>query len=134
MKYFLLTAILSLPSITFAQATPPPPASSGLAGADPTGGGIGTFVKGIIGFINEVLFPLALAIAFIALVWGIVKYFVIGGDSDDGKSKGKDLIIYSVVGFVIILSFYGIINVLANGLGFSNKPLENIPTVPKVIP
>jgi hypothetical protein len=112
---FVLLSTLLLPIISFAGT---------IADGDAKTSAIGSFLGNIILFINNILFPLALAIAFIALVWGIVKYFVIGGDSDDGKSKGKDLIIYSVVGFVIILSFYGIINVLANGLGFSGKSLD----------
>ena len=105
-------------------------AATGLAGGNDDAGKLGTFLKSVIGFINDILFPLALAVAFIFLVWGVVKFFVIGGDSDDGKKQGKDLIIYSVVGFVIILSFYGIINVLTHGLGFGGETIT-LPEVPK---
>jgi len=106
--------------------------SSGLAGGDSSGGQVGLYVNSIITFINDILFPLALALAFIFLVWGIVKYFVIGGDSDDGKTKGKDIIIYSLVGFVVIFSFYGLVNILTDGLGFGgeNSELPGIPVVP----
>jgi predicted PurR-regulated permease PerM len=127
MKALLYSTVLFfIPLVsTFAQ--------TGLAAGDPRAGKFGPFIGAIINFINDILFPLALAIAFIFLVWGIVKYFVIGGYSDDGKKNGKDLIIYSVVGFVVILSFYGIINILTNGLGFGGQSLQQIPDVPKKI-
>lgn len=103
-----------------------------LFAAPAVGGELSTFLGAVIGFINNILVPFALAIAFIFFVWGVVKYFVIGADSDDGKSKGKDMIIYSIVGFVVIFSFYGIVNLLTDGLGFGGGNLEsgNIPTVP----
>jgi len=101
--------------------------SSGLAGGDSSGGQVGLYVNSIITFINDILFPLALALAFIFLVWGIVKYFVIGGDSDDGKSKGKQLIIYALVGFVVIFSFYGLIRLIQNGLGFNDTTITTPP-------
>jgi len=93
------------------------------------------FGVGIIGFINNILFPLALAIAFIFLVWGIVKYFVIGGDSDDSQKSGKQMIIYSIAGFVIILSLYGLVNILTSAIGLGETkvrdlPLPEVPTRP----
>ena len=121
MKNFYITVILTLillPAVTLAQ-TPG------------VGGDLTLFLSAVIGFINRILIPFALAIAFIFFIWGVVKYFVIGGDSDDGKSKGKDLIIYSVVAFVVIFSFYGLVNLLVGGLGFGNDgEIDNIPEVP----
>jgi len=122
MKYIFLFSALVIPSIIFAQPA--------------VGGQLSTFLGAVIGFINNILIPLALAIAFIALVWGIVRFFVIGGDSEDGKTKGKDLIIYSLVGFVVIFSFYGLVNVVTSGLGLGGANLieYNIPTVPISVP
>lgn len=124
MKQLLLSATLFvLPFVSSAQ---------GLAQGDASAGNLGPYIQTVINFINDWLFPLALAIAFIFLVWGIVKYFVIGGDSDDGKTKGKDLIIYSIVAFVIIFSFYGLVNLVAGALGFNSENVINVnaPTAP----
>lgn len=118
-NYFILTilSLVALPAVTLA--------------APEVGGELNTFLGAVIGFINNVLIPFALAIAFIFFVWGVVKFFVIGGDSDDSKSKGKSLIIYSIVGFVVIFSFYGIVNLLTDGLGLggTSEPAD-IPGVP----
>jgi len=102
---------------------------------DPRAGDIGDYIDSIINFINAYVMPLILAIAFIFLVWGIIQYFVIGGANDEAKAKGKSLIIYAIVGFVIILSFYGIVNILVGGIGLGGGDLSgnNIPQVPSTI-
>jgi len=102
---------------------------------DPRAGDFGDYIDSIINFINAFVMPLILAIAFIFLVWGIIQYFVIGGANDEAKAKGKSLIIYAIVGFVIILSFYGIVNILVGGIGLGGGDLSgnNIPQVPSTI-
>ena len=102
---------------------------------DPRAGDFGDYIDSIINFINSYVMPLILAIAFIFLVWGIIQYFVIGGANDEAKVKGKSLIIYAIVGFVIILSFYGIVNILVGGIGLGGGDLSgnNIPQVPSTI-
>lgn len=120
---FYSSVLFLLPLLTFAQTQ-----GRGLAqGNDDSANPVGSYIGTIIDFINEILFPLALAVAFIFLIWGIVRFFVIGGDSDDGKSKGKSLIIYALIGFVIIFSFWGIIRLVQNGLGFNDTEVEATP-------
>ena len=114
-----MSAAFVLPAVTFAQ---------GLAGGDGTGGGIGLFFKNVLGFINGVLLPLILGIAFLMFVWGVFQFFILGGSDEEAQSKGKSLMIYAVAGFVLILSFYGIINVITNGLGFGGGNLDPVTT------
>jgi hypothetical protein len=109
----LVLTIISLPAFTFA--------GTGLAGTDPTGGKVGIFLGAVLGFIDAVLIPLILGIAFLMFVWGVFKFFVLGGSDSEKQTEGKSLMIYAIAGFVLILSFYGIINVLTDGLGFGGQ-------------
>jgi Type IV secretion system pilin len=85
--------------------------------SDNTGGGeMQAFVGGILGFINTVLLPAILGLAFLMFVWGVFKFFILGGSDEEAQAKGKSLMIYAVAGFVLILSFYGIVNIVVNGL------------------
>ncbi len=100
-----------------------------LGGGD--GGQLGTFMATVLGFIQQTLVPFILGIGFLVFVWGMFKYFIQGGDNDDAKEKGKSLIMYAVAGFVVILSFWGIVNVIANGLGFGKSiDKTDLPSVP----
>ena len=94
---------------------------TGLAGSDATGAGMGTFFKGVLNFIDNILLPLILGLAFLMFVWGVFKFFILGGSDEEAQQKGRSLMLYAVAGFVLILSFYGIVSVLTNGLGFGNQ-------------
>ena len=110
--------ILSLFSTTLVLALPLlASAAGGFAdtGGD-SGGKIGTFFGGILGFINQVLLPVILGIAFLMFVWGVFKFFILGGSDEEAQAKGKSLMIYAVAGFVVILAFYGIVNIVLDGV------------------
>ena len=94
-----------------------------------TGGELGGALREIMLFLNGVLVPFLLAIGFFVFVWGVIKYFVIGGDNDDAKSSGKSLIIYAIAGFVVILAFWGIVNIISSGIGLNDAELQNTPII-----
>ncbi len=96
------------------------------------GGEIDAFSLYILGFIQEVLIPFILSIGFLVFVWGMFQYFIRGGANDEAKESGKSLIMYAVAGFVVILAFWGIVNIFANGIGLSDQNDEITP--PNVIP
>lgn len=92
---------------------------------------IGGFVENLTEFINQVLIPLIFAIALLAFLWGATKYFIISGGDPEKRSEGTQLMLYSVIGFVLMVSIFGIVNLIANGLGFSDdEEIQNIPNAP----
>lgn len=94
-------------------------------------GEINTFVGNISGFINNVLIPLVFAVALLMFLYGVAKYFIIGGGDEGSREDGKKLMIYSIAGFVLMVSIFGIVNLIASGLGFSNdEQINNIPNAP----
>jgi hypothetical protein len=99
---------------------------------DGTGGEIGNFSVTILGFIQEVIIPFILSIGFLVFVWGMFQYFIRGGANDEAKESGKSLIMYAVAGFVMILAFWGIVNILSNGIGLAGQQDEITP--PNVVP
>ena len=99
-------------------------AQTGLNGSDPTAGKVGLFMSGVLNFINDILLPLILGLAFLMFVWGVFKFFILGGSDEEQQTKGRSLMIYAVAGFVLILAFYGIINVITNGLGLDDSNLN----------
>ena len=78
----------------------------------------------ILTLINEVLVPLIFAIAFIIFIYGIFRYFIAGGADPEAQKKGKQLLIYGIIGFVIMISLWGIVNIVSNtfGLGGAHHP------------
>lgn len=92
-------------------------------------GEVDTFLGNIGVFINNVLIPLLFAIALFFFLLGVFKFVIQGSDPEE-RSKGQSYMIWAIIGFVIMVSVFGIVNLIADGLGFSDKPLENLPDVP----
>jgi hypothetical protein len=101
MRYLLPSFALFLPGLASAQ-------------------GLQTYIPSIITFINGAVIPFLLGIAFLIVVFNVVRYFIIESTNTDGREKAKGYILYSVFAFVFIVVFWGIINLLATATGLDN--------------
>ena len=79
---------------------------------------VGSF---IINTINNVLVPVIFAIAFIVFLWGAFQTFILGATNDTTKEKGKSLMLWGLVGFFVMVSVWGLVNVLTGTIGFGNS-------------
>lgn len=94
-----------------------------------TGGPLGDLLKNILTFANSVLIPFIIGIGFLFFVWGMFQYFIAGGANDESKEKGKSLMIHATIGFVVIIIFFGIINLLTSSTGLEGQFINNVPSV-----
>ena len=78
---------------------------------------VGSF---IINTINNVFVPVIFAIAFIVFVWGAFQTFIIGAGSEDVKEKGKNLMLWGLIGFFVMVSVWGLVNILTGSVSFGN--------------
>lgn len=111
MKYtfvIILTAFV-LPTLTFAQ-------SSATSGGQQTLQG---FIMSFVGFLNMVVVPLLLGVAFLIFIINVVRFFVIQSNSEDGQKHAKALALYSILAFVFILIFWGVVNMLSYTFGLA---------------
>lgn len=116
------TALLALPFLASAQ---------GLASGNSSGGKFGTLLKSLLEFTNSVLIPFIIGIGFLIFVWGMFWYFIAGGANDEKKEKGRSLMIYATLGFVLIVVFWGVINLITSSL-FNDADIRNLDNLPKV--
>lgn len=73
---------------------------------------INQFLSDIVSLIDNALIPLLLAVAFITFIYGVFKYFIAGSTSREERQQGRTMVMYSLIGFFILLSAWGIINLL----------------------
>jgi hypothetical protein len=94
-------------------------------GADPSEVySLHTLVLNVIGIINNLIVPLIFGLAFLVFVWGAFKVFIIGATSEKLKEDGKNLMLWSMIGFFVMLSVWGIVNVIAESLVFRDTVLD----------
>jgi len=118
-------AVFLLPLVAWGQTQ----TSSGLASGDVSGGAFGFLLENILIFSSDVLIPFILGIGFLVFVWGMFQFFIAGGSNEESKEKGKSLMIYATLGFILIIIFYGVINLLAGSTGLQEQGLDFTPRI-----
>ncbi|MEK7610080.1 MAG: hypothetical protein AAB470_03115 [Patescibacteria group bacterium] len=85
-------------------------------GSNSSQNNLSSLIDTIIGYANQIL-VLMMGIAVVMFVYYIIKYFI---KADANRVDGGKYVLYSVVGFFVILSFWGIVNILQNTFGLQN--------------
>jgi hypothetical protein len=80
-----------------------------------------TFIESIVDALNIYVVPLILALIFLAFIWGVANYFFLQGANDQARAKGRQLILWGVVGMVVLLGLWGIVNLALSTL---NLPMN----------
>jgi len=80
---------------------------------------IGSGSTGVIGVINTVIIPFIFALAFAFFLWGVFKHFFIHGTDDKEREKGRQFILWGVLGIVVLLSVWGLVRMLLSTLGIA---------------
>ena len=84
-----------------------------------------TAIKGWVG----TLIPLLMALALVALFYGLVKY--IWGGADD-KDNGKRIMIWGVIALAVMTSVWGLVGLLQDATGIQDSDTVTVPTVPGI--
>lgn len=85
------------------------------------GGGVYCVASTIIYIINGVLVPVLFAIAFIVFLWGITKAYILSHGEPEEVSKGHKLILWGIIAFAVMISVWGLVNVVANTFGLGGQ-------------
>jgi hypothetical protein len=92
---------------------------------------ISEMLLSLVNFINDILVPVIFALAFIVFLWGVFWYLIAGAANETKRENGKKLVGYSLVGFAIMISVWGLVNLLVNAFGFQNSARPCLPTFGK---
>lgn len=87
------------------------------------------YADSIINLINRVLVPTLIAIAFIVFLWGVFKYFIWHGENEQEKAEGRKFALWGIIGFVIIVSVWGLVNIVMSTLGLTSNNAPPPPTI-----
>jgi hypothetical protein len=99
-------AIALFPAITLAQLTNRNP--------KPT---LYDLITYIISYANTIL-VFMIGVAVVMFVFYVIKYFI---KPDADRKEGGNYIMYSLIGFFVVLSFWGLVNILMNTFGLNNS-------------
>jgi hypothetical protein len=76
-----------------------------------------TIINLIVGYLNQVL-VLLIGLSVVTFTWYVFKYFVKPNENRDEAGK---YVMYSLIGFFVILSMWGLVNILQGTFGLGNS-------------
>ena len=100
LKFFLIYVVLVIPLMTFAA----------------TNQNLGNVVQVIIGYLNIAL-VLMMALSIVMFTFYVIRYFVMPNEE---RKNANLYVMYSIIGFFVIFSFWGIVNIVQNSFGLGN--------------
>jgi predicted PurR-regulated permease PerM len=80
-----------------------------------------SWLRSLLVFLDTIFLPFLLAIAFLFFVFNVFRFFIWNGDSEEGREKAKGLALYGVLAFVIIVVFWGIVNLISRSVGLCGQ-------------
>lgn len=113
--------LFAVPALAFAQQT-------GQGSSQLNLDNLKGVIDQILGFIDSTVVPVIFAVAFIVFLWGMVNYFIIGANNEEKRTAGKNLILWGLIAFVVMISLWGIVKIFTGTLGFEGETKPALPT------
>lgn len=76
-----------------------------------------TIIDIVIGYLNRIL-VLMIGVAVVMFVYYIIKYFI---KADAERKEAGPYVMWSLIGFFVILSLWGLVNILQNTFNLKNE-------------
>ncbi|MEK7589891.1 MAG: pilin [Patescibacteria group bacterium] len=72
--------------------------------------------------------PIIVALALIFFFYGLAKYILNSGD-EEKRTEGKGIMIWGIIALFVMVSVWGLVNLLANTFEVNDGSTINIPSV-----
>jgi len=59
------------------------------------------------------LFPILVTLAVIYFLWGVIKYIRLS-DNPEERTKGRDLMIHGIIAIAVMVSLWGLVDILVD--------------------
>jgi hypothetical protein len=84
-------------------------------------------IKSFITFIDQYLVPLIFAVALLVFLFGVFQYFILGGGDAEKRKEGRQYIMYGIIGFVIMISVWGLVRLVSSAFGLDQQIRPALP-------
>jgi uncharacterized membrane protein YedE/YeeE len=73
--------------------------------------GFSGFVDQLLSYVNGII-GLLISIGAVVFLWGLLSY-VSAGDDTTKRNKGRDVIIWGIIGLAVMIGMWGLVNIVA---------------------
>lgn len=72
-----------------------------------------------------ILTPILVALALMAFFWGLAMYVLNFSGEDKDKKKGRDMMVYGLLVLFVMVSVWGIVNILQSTFSIGNGSTDS---------
>jgi hypothetical protein len=72
-----------------------------------------------IGEILNTIIPILIVLGVVYFVWGVITYMI--GDDEEAKKKGRNRVIYGIIGLVVIVGMWGLVRIVTSTFNLNNN-------------
>lgn len=76
----------------------------------------------VVGCVLNPLVYIIIGLAVVVFLWGVIKFVI--SESDGDKQKGKEFILWGIVGLFVMVSIWGLENILASTFNLNNSNIQ----------
>ena len=85
----------------------------------------------LVGTTLNSLVPLAIGLAVVIFLFGVIKY-VTAGDDEAGRESSRQLMLWGIIGLFVMVSVWGLVQVLNSTTSINQGGSGTGPTLPTV--
>src|SRR3989344_6963046 len=85
--------------------------------------------NGVVGGINGYLVPLVFTIALIVFLFGVARKYIFSNGDPNKVAEGHQIILWGIIGLVVMLSVWGLVNIVTSVFGLTGGSRPTPPTI-----
>ena len=89
-------------------------------------------IEDVIEIISDILgsiVPIIFALALLFFLWGLAKFILSAGD-ESARKEGRNIMIWGIIALFIMVSVWGLVNLLVETFGVEDTSIPDLPEVP----
>lgn len=86
----------------------------------------------VIGQLLNYIVPILIALGVVYFVWGVISYVI--GKDEEAKKRGRDIMIYGIIGLAVIIAMWGLVGILTKTFGLDNPSAVPLPPTVNIQP
>ncbi|HEY0010437.1 MAG TPA: hypothetical protein VGB97_00795 [Candidatus Paceibacterota bacterium] len=79
-------------------------------------------------FIDSYLVPVLFSLALVLFLFGVFRYFLLGGGNEEKRQQGKTFIMWGLIAMAVMVAVWGLVNILVRTFGLENSTRPCLPT------
>lgn len=120
-KFGVLASSVLAPFVLFAQTTSPIVSTCSSSGSF-------DFVLCKISLWLNTIVPILITLGVIYFIWGVISYAI--AKDDEAKGTGRANMINGLIALLVIVSIWGLINMVKNAFGVPTSSTISVPCIP----